>query len=86
MSTLTGYAPAPLTNLAPQLNPQRSQIAALMGSRPGIGMPAPQTMPAAMPMGTPQAMPPAAPMGQPPMGLAPALPRPVMRLPQSMMR
>jgi len=82
---MTGYAPAPLTNMAPQLNPQRSQIAALMGSRPGIpptgqamGMAAaPQAMPPAMPMQ-------GAPMGQPPMGQA--MLRPVMRLPQSMMR
>ena len=87
---MTGYAPT-MTNMAPQLNPQRSQIAALMGSRPGMGMPAPQAMPPAMPM--PNApMAPAqnglnlsAPMGQPPMG-TPAMPRPVMRMPQSMMR
>lgn len=87
---MTGYAPA-MTNMAPQLNPQRSQIAALMGSRPGIP-PTGQAM--GMAPAAPQAMPPPmpaqnglnldAPLGQPAMGQA--MSRPIMRMPQSMMR
>jgi len=80
---MTGYAPAPVANMAPQLNPQRSQIAALMGSRPGMGMPASQAMPPAMPPAQ-NGLNLSAPVGQPPMGQA--MPRPIMRMPQSMMR